>query len=127
MKVRDLKAAMMELPQSPAVRSYDSKPKEKVFVDLGPLIANNLYLGRWTGQSPWERHPKGQELIHVLEGEVVITTLNAGEQEDTTVGANCLFVVPQDVWHRQTCHSEVTALYATPTPSDFSWTLEPPQ
>jgi quercetin dioxygenase-like cupin family protein len=126
MSIRDLTAARAELPEIPAVRSYATKPQEKVFVNLGPLNVSTMYLGRWTGQSPWERHPGGEELIHVLEGEVVLTIVSAGKQEDTTVQSNCLFIVPQGVWHRQTSRSGVTAFYATPTPSDFSWTLEPP-
>ena len=35
-----------------------------------------LWVGRFSGTSPWERHP-ADELIHVVEGAVEITSLGA--------------------------------------------------
>jgi quercetin dioxygenase-like cupin family protein len=126
MLVHDLDIVIKELPDMPAVRSYEGKPKDRVFVNLGPLNSSTLYVGRWKGQSPWERHPAGEELVHVLAGEVTFTLIQEDKQVEIVLGAHSLFVVPRDVWHRQTSALGVTALYATPTPSDFSWTAEPP-
>ena len=30
---------------------------------------------RFRGQTPWERHPAGDELLHVIEGAVEVTVL----------------------------------------------------
>ncbi len=70
---------------------------------------------RFSGQTPWERHPDGDELLHVLEGEIDITVLTDGGRVEKTVPAGSVFVVPRGLWHRQLPQPTVMLLCATPT------------
>jgi mannose-6-phosphate isomerase-like protein (cupin superfamily) len=63
----------------------------------------------------WEMHPTGDELLHVLEGEVEVELLSkSGRRRRTTVRAGCLFVVPRGLWHRPLQRKPVVMLYVTP-------------
>src|SRR5215472_16136545 len=48
-----------------------------------------------TQTCPWERHPDSDELLHVLEGELEVTTLTDDGSIHTSVPAGSLFVCPR--------------------------------
>jgi mannose-6-phosphate isomerase-like protein (cupin superfamily) len=63
----------------------------------------------------WERHPKGDELLHVLEGEVEVELLRKnGRIERETVRAGSFYVVPRGLWHRPIQRRPVVMMYVTP-------------
>ena len=63
----------------------------------------------------WEMHPTGDELLHVLEGEVEVELIpKSGRRRRTTVRAGSFFVVPRGLWHRPTQRKPVVMLYVTP-------------
>jgi quercetin dioxygenase-like cupin family protein len=63
----------------------------------------------------WERHPKGDELLHVLEGEVEVELLQKnGRIARETVRAGSFYVVPRGLWHRPVQRKPVVMLYVTP-------------
>ena len=66
------------------------------------------------GQPPWELHTVGDELIHVLAGESVLTVLRNGEEESRLLRAGDVVVVPQGCWHRNNAASGVTMFHMTP-------------
>jgi len=68
-----------------------------------------------TSKMTWERHPDGDELLHILDGEVEVTLLTDNGSVHVTVGAGSIFVVPRGVWHRQTPQPVATVLAALPT------------
>ena len=59
----------------------------------------------------WERHPKGDELLHVLEGDLEITLLRDEGSEKTVLGAGTVFVVPRGVWHRPHAITNVSLFF----------------
>ena len=74
----------------------------------------------------WEMHPKGDELLHVLEGEVEVELLQrSGRRRRTTVRAGSFFVVPRGLWHRQLARPSVTLLAVTPDTSEISVADDP--
>ena len=77
----------------------------------------NLTLGvmSYTGQTPWERHPDGDELLLVLDGELEVTTLTDDGPVTRKLRAGEAFVCPQGLWHRQFAEKSVSMLYGTPT------------
>ncbi|HSB12306.1 MAG TPA: cupin domain-containing protein [Blastocatellia bacterium] len=81
---------------------------------LGWLGDHALGVMRYSGQTPWERHPDGDELLHALDGEVDVTVLTDDGPVRTTVGAGSVFVCPRGLWHRQNPKPKVTMLFATP-------------
>src|SRR5512145_3288395 len=77
----------------------------------------------------WERHPKGEELLHVLEGEVEVELLQRnGRRRRTTVRAGSFFVVPRGLWHRPIQRRPVLMLYVTPGEgTEATFEDEPPR
>ncbi|UXY53737.1 cupin domain-containing protein [Pseudomonas tohonis] len=78
------------------------EPQAQTLTQLTPFHpgAGAIHLGRLNGQTPWERHPDGDKLLHVLEGELDITLLAAIGLLQETVRAGSILVVPRGLWHR---------------------------
>ena len=95
------------------------------FTRLASFNHGGLFLGRFRGRTPWERHRRGDELVHVLEGEVDLTLMMDRGPVQATLRPGGVFVVPRAVWHRQDARPEVTVLTATPTPTDVSFADDP--
>jgi quercetin dioxygenase-like cupin family protein len=97
------------------MKSYDPRTvKTKARGRLLPFNQCTIGVAReWPPH--WERHPKGEELLHVLEGEVEVELLQKGGRLGrTTVGAGSFFVVPRGLWHRPIQRAPVVMLYVTP-------------
>lgn len=79
------------------------------------------------GPSPWEMHPKCDEMLQVLEGEIEVEVLPAGggDGERTRIPAGSFFVVPRGCWHRQNLLARTKEFYLTPGPSEHSTAADP--
>ena len=95
------------------------------FPRLASFNDGAVYVGRFAGETPWERHPGADELLHVLEGATDITVLTAAGAIRTRVTAGSAFVVPRGLWHRQLALPSVTLLTATPDASEVSFADDP--
>jgi mannose-6-phosphate isomerase-like protein (cupin superfamily) len=82
---------------------------------LASFDTGAITVGRFAAQSPWERHPDGDELLHILDGKIEVTLLTDNGPDHVTVGAGSIFVVPRNVWHRQTPRPVATVLSVLPT------------
>jgi quercetin dioxygenase-like cupin family protein len=77
----------------------------------------------FTGSPPWELHPEGDELLHILSGECRLTLRNGGSEETCTLKQGDITVVPRGCWHRNFSPDGVTMLYMTPKEGNqHSWT-----
>ncbi|WP_416899855.1 MAG: cupin domain-containing protein [Minwuia sp.] len=97
----------------------------EAFARLGRINNAEIFAGRWQGHSSWERHPNGDELVQVLEGETTMTLLTEGDGERHTLTAGQFIVVPAGVWHRFETPVGVTVMAATPGPTDHSTADDP--
>jgi quercetin dioxygenase-like cupin family protein len=98
---------------------------EAAFPRLASFDSGAVYVGRFAGQSPWERHPGSDELLHILEGEVEITLLTDEGPVREVVPAGSIIVVPKGVWHRQVARPSVALLSVTPDDSEVSFAEDP--
>ena len=122
MKAHDLAAALA------AVASGEVKTAEQdaaAFPRLASFNGGAVYVGRFSGETPWERHPDADELLHVLEGATDITLLTPDGVARVSVAAGSVFVVPRGLWHRQVARPSVTLLSATPDHSEVSTADDP--
>jgi quercetin dioxygenase-like cupin family protein len=97
------------------MKSYDPRTaKTKARGRLMPFNQCTIGVAReWPPH--WERHPRGEELLHVLEGEVEVELLQkSGRRRRTTVRAGSFFVVPRGLWHRPIQRKPVVMMYVTP-------------
>ena len=88
------------------------------FACLSDFQNGGVYVGHYQGNSEWERHSHGDELVMVVEGETTIFLLRDGQQTAHRLQANGLIVVPQGVWHRFETPEAVKILTITPQPTD---------
>jgi quercetin dioxygenase-like cupin family protein len=97
----DVRAALHELP-------------EKTMRFLASLNRCTVGVSRFSGDSHWERHPAGDELLHFLEGTADIVTLTDAGPVRSTAGAGSLFICRRGLWHRVLPRSPVSMVFATP-------------
>ena len=77
-----------------------------------------IFVGHWAGNSEWERHSAGDEIVMIIGGETTITFLNDGDETSSRLCTGDLVVVPQGTWHRFETADEVKVLSVTPQPTD---------
>lgn len=111
----DLQRALSGLPElaiSADTTAEEADAATRSITALGPCT---LGVMRYSGRTPWERHPDGDELLHVLEGAVDVTILTDDGSRQVSLDAGSVFVCPKGLWHRQLPRPLVTMLYGTPT------------
>lgn len=77
-----------------------------------------VFVAHWAGQSEWERHPVGDEIVMVTGGETTITFLVGNEEQSAVLRPGDLVVVPKNTWHRFDTPVEVKLLSVTPQPTE---------
>jgi quercetin dioxygenase-like cupin family protein len=87
---------------------------DAAYLHLTDLDRLSLGVMRFSGQTPWERHPDGDELLYALDGEVELTALTDDGPIARTIRAGEAFVCPRGIWHRQLPKTWVTILFGTP-------------
>ncbi len=90
------------------------------FRTLSPFNQGTVGVFRASRVSPWERHPTGDELLHILEGEVEIVVQVEAGPVSTKVSAGSVFVVPRGLWHRHDVRERLVELYVTPGATEHS-------
>lgn len=90
------------------------------FATLAPFGNGGVFTGSFNGDSPWERHTGGDELVHVLKGGAELTILSEDGAQVLDLKAGSLTVVPKGLWHRFHAPLGVTLLSVTPQPTDHS-------
>jgi mannose-6-phosphate isomerase-like protein (cupin superfamily) len=122
----DIKA---ELAGRPVLRGRDEDTTEAdakaAFAILTPFRDGSIFAGSFSGDSPWERHQKGDELVHILDGAATLTIMTDTGPQSFTMTAGMLIVVPQGHWHRFHAPDGVTVLSATPQPTDHTAAADP--
>ncbi len=63
----------------------------------------------------WEVHPKGDELVYLLHGDVDFVLWVDGEEEVVHASVpGSMIVVPQNTWHTARPHAPCKMLFITP-------------
>ncbi len=123
-KVTSIPAALESVTFEPnRVPSLNGVPD--AFVPLGEYRQGQIWVGHYAGDSEWERHPMGDELLQVIDGETTLVLWLDKTEHRQTLTTGDLFVVPANVWHRFKTPNGVKILTITPQPSDHQ--LEQPE
>ena len=97
------------------------------FATLAGFREGGIFAGSFQGDSAWERHPQGDELVQILSGAATLTVITEDGLQTLAMTAGTLAVVPQNCWHRFHAPEGVTLLTATPQPTDHSTAEDPRQ
>ena len=91
---------------------------ENAFCTLSEYRDGGVFAGHYAGFSEWERHPVGDEIVMVLDGETTLILLEKNEERKNVLTKGDLIVVPKDVWHRFESPKGVKIMTVTPQPTD---------
>jgi uncharacterized cupin superfamily protein len=127
-KAVDIRAAIAPLPVLRNRRPDTEGPEaDAAFAMLAKTRNGGVFAGSFEGESAWERHGNGDELVQVLEGKTRLTILTDSGPTVLEMKAGMVTVVPQGCWHKFHAPSGVTVLTMTPQPSDLSRAVDPTQ
>src|SRR5882724_959301 len=115
----DIRARLEEMAREPRMVAHDLRAAlgdlpEMTMRFLASLNRCTVGVSRFSEPSHWERHPTGDELLHILEGEADVVTLTDGGPVHSTVRAGSIFICPRGLWHRVLPRSPLSMLFATP-------------
>ena len=125
-KAVDIKAELAGLSVLRGRRTDTPADEVKAaFTVLAPFRDGSVFAGSFSGETPWERHQKGDELVQVLDGAATLTIMTDAGPRSFELRAGMLIVVPQGHWHRFEAPGGVTVLSATPQPTDHTGAEDP--
>lgn len=110
-------SGLKHLPNRTPDMAFGNEANE-AFVEVAPYRNGAVYVSYYSGSSEWERHPHGDELVMVLDGETTIVLLMDAVEERFSLTENELIVVPKGVWHRFEGSRQLRAMTITPQPTD---------
>jgi mannose-6-phosphate isomerase-like protein (cupin superfamily) len=108
---------LVHLPGRTPGMAFDGQA-DLAFAQLAPYRDGEITVGYYSGDSEWERHPAGDEIVMALEGRTTLVLLVSGEQRRIELDAGDLLVVPRGCWHRFEASVQLKILGVTPQPSE---------
>lgn len=103
-------------------RTPETTPEEaaRAFAALSEYRDGAIFIGHYAGNSAWERHGAGDELVLVVDGTTTLILLTHEGEARTALSAGEFMVVPGNTWHRFETPSGVKIFTVTPRPTDHS-------
>jgi mannose-6-phosphate isomerase-like protein (cupin superfamily) len=92
---------------------------------LMPYRDGTISIAKFAGGGVWERHPKGDEIVQVIDGTATLHVVSDGRSKAFNLSAGVFVVIPQGAWHRFESADGVSLMTATPQPSDFTTVDDP--
>lgn len=76
----------------------------------GRLVSLHTFSSSWDS---WEMHPKGEELVACVSGQITLFQEIDGETKKVVLGPGEAVINPAGVWHTADVEEEATALFIT--------------
>jgi mannose-6-phosphate isomerase-like protein (cupin superfamily) len=92
--------------------------KKEAVVRLAPYRDGGIFASKFSGDSGWERHRRGEEIVEVVDGAATLHLLTDGGPRSVALSAGIMVIVPLGMWHRFDSPDGVTLITATPQPTD---------
>lgn len=101
-------------------RTPETTPEqaEGAFAALSDYRDGAVFIGHYAGNSAWERHANGDELVFVVEGATTLIMLADDGEIRNPLSAGEFMVVPRNTWHRFETPEGVKIFTVTPQPTD---------
>lgn len=93
---------------------------EEAFAEVSRYRDSAIYVGHYSGNSEWERHPSGDEIVMALEGKTRVILRVGTTDELVELQAGDIVVVPENTWHRFEHSQDLKVLTVTPQPKEHS-------
>ena len=102
-----------------------AQEEDRAFARLAGYRNGAVFAGGFTGESPWERHTNGDELVHILDGGTLLTIMTDDGPKEFEMRKGMVIVVPEGRWHKFRSEQGVTVLTVTPQPTDHTSVDDP--
>jgi mannose-6-phosphate isomerase-like protein (cupin superfamily) len=99
-------------PETPAAA------REGAFARLAPYRDGAIFSAKFSGESSWERHPNGEEIVQIVEGATTLHVMTDDGPQSFALSAGMIAIVPQNTWHRFEAPDGVSLMTATPQPTE---------
>jgi mannose-6-phosphate isomerase-like protein (cupin superfamily) len=123
--VIDIKAELAKLTPDAVSSQSPTVERRAAFGRLAKFRDGAVFSAKFVGDTPWERHPNGDELVHVVEGAASFHIMTPDGLQTVALGAGMVIVVPQGQWHRFVSPEGVSLIAATPLPTEHAGDAEP--
>ena len=118
-KLRTLRGRTPETPEA---------EREGAFAKLAPYRDGGMFAAKFAGESAWERHPNGDEIVQIVEGATIVHLMTADGPQSVALKAGMVIIVPQNTWHRFEAPDGVSLVTATPQPTEhLTVTIDDPR
>ncbi len=118
-KAVDIKAELAALPFLHGRTQHTSEADAgAAFATLTPYRDGGVFAGSFSGESQWERHMQGDEIVHILDGATTLTIIADDSPQSFALTAGMMIVVPQGCWHQFRAPGGVTVMTITPQPTE---------
>jgi len=77
-----------------------------------------IYVTHYSGNTDWERHPVGDEIVLVVKGKTTLEMLEDDRETSNELREGDFFVVPKNIWHRFETPTKMKVWSVTPQPTD---------
>ena len=98
----------------------DGDPEAKWCDTAATYRDGGVFVVHYAGQSEWERHPVGDEVVMVVEGSTTLTLHLDGAEHAITLRSMQMVIVPQNTWHRFDTPEAAKIMTITPQPTEHS-------
>ena len=88
------------------------------FGSIAPYRDGAIFTASFSGKSAWERHPQGDEIVHIIEGAATLHLITDEGRQSLDLTAGTLAVVPRNAWHQFVSPDGVRLITATPQPTE---------
>jgi quercetin dioxygenase-like cupin family protein len=92
--------------------------RQGAFGRVAPYRDGAIFTAKFAGRSAWERHPRGDEIVQIVDGKTTLHLMTDQGRQSVTLGAGMMVVVPQNVWHQFEAPDGVCVMTATPQPTE---------
>ena len=97
----DLKAELAKLTMLRGRGPLDgAEEKERAIVRLAPYRDGSIFASKFSGDSGWERHRQGEEIVEVVDGAATLHLLTDDGLRSIALSAGMMVIVPLGMWHR---------------------------
>src|SRR3954466_13300832 len=101
------------------------REENRALARLMPYRDGTIFIAKFAGNGTWERHPKGDEIVQIVEGTTTLYVVKDGHLEAFNLSAGAFAIIPQGAWHRFESAEGVSLMTVTPQPSDFTTVNDP--
>ena len=120
-KAIDVNATLAALPFLHGRGKYTTDAEKSAsFTTMSPYRDGGIFGGSFSGESQWERHQQGDEIVYVLDGSTTLTLIEGDDAEPQSLEmkAGMMVVIPQGCWHLFRSPDGVTIVTITPQPTE---------